>query len=131
MRNTSIQGMAPSAGDTGGNVSGSTVERSLGTNILPILSSSIFSVGISYSDSGGTGGSTNTLSMIWEPQIVVHWRNNLSHITESIGSLSIPIDSFLSPNEIEDVLESRLERGRGEGKVFTSADDLFAWLDSE
>lgn len=37
----------------------------------------------------------------------------------------------LSRSEIEDVVESRKERERGESKHFSSAEDLFAWLDSE
>jgi len=90
-----------------------------------------FSMGISYSNSGGTGGSTNTLSSVWEPQIMAYWKSNLIYVTESIVPLSIAVDSFLSPFEIEDVFTSRKERERGEGKVFTTAEDLFEWLDSE
>ena len=33
--------------------------------------------------------------------------------------------------EVEDVLESRRERARGETRRFSTSEDLFAWLDSE
>ena len=77
-----------------------------------------------------SGSSTTTFSVwnIWE----TFWATNYYQFNSVATSIfRLIADTTLSMFEIEDVVLSRKERERGEGKVFDNADELIQWLKSE
>jgi hypothetical protein len=125
--------MPPIAGFTSRSSFGSTFGDNFSTISLEFVASNLADNAVSYFDSDAKGGFSNTVL----PNLTVPFgsfsvSNQMSSLFSSITlTISVAVDGFLTPHEIEDVLASREERKNGEGKVFSNVDDLFAWLDSE